>query len=207
MSTPQTPIIPTLPPDSIIIDWESCSLEPDAALLSFGALAFNRHQMHSVTQNANDPRWCINVNIDLTTQFINGFHFDQSTAEWWRTKNMQNIEGLYVDRKELIDLMTMLNALIGHVKTNCRDIAFFCRHTHADYTWLKTVCQKLSIRNPIMYNRIFDVSSFIFSRTDELKGYIELPGQSKTEFHHAFNDCFRDAMQIATVVEGKRLDA
>lgn len=192
-------------PDSIIIDFESCSLEPDSALLSFGALAFNRHQIASIEHYAKIPEMMININLDLTTQFIQGFHFDQDTAQWWRERNAHNIEGLYVDRVELIEMITKLNQLIGKVKMNCKDIAFFCRHPHADYCWLKTVSSKLEIRNPINYNRIYDVATYVFSRTGNLRGVYELDAP-RSKFHHAFSDCFRDALQVAHVTEKKILD-
>lgn len=192
-------------PDSIMFDFESCSLEPDAALLSFGALAFNRHQVESVTVGAHTPEYMININLDLTTQFVEGFHFDQETAKWWRERNKQNIQGLYIDRVELIEMITKLKTLINKVKMNCKDPAFFCRHPHADYTWLKTISSKLKVANPVPYNRIYDTATYIFSRTGNLRGVYEL-GAERSKFHHAFNDCFRDAMQVATVTERKILD-
>ena len=194
-----------LPADSILIDFESCSLEPDTALLSFGALAFNRSQIASVEHYANIPEMMININLDLTTQFIKGFSFDKETAKWWRERNGHNIEGLYLDRVELIEMVTRLNQLITNVRLNCKDIVFFCRHPSADYVWLKSVCTKLDLRNPISYNRIFDVASYVFSRTGNLRGVYELDSP-RSKFHHAFSDCYRDALQVAHVTERKILD-
>lgn len=210
MSTPAvTPIAEAISdvlwPDSILIDFESCSLQPDSALLSFGALAFNRHQVASVSHYANIPEMMININLDLTTQFLQGFDFDKDTAKWWREKNGHNIKGLYIDRVELIDMVTQLNTLLATVKKNCKDVAFFCRHPHADYVWLRTVCERLGVRNPISYNRIYDVATYVFSRTDNLRGVYELD-TPRSSFHHAFNDCYRDALQVATVNERKILD-
>lgn len=77
----------------ITFDLETTSLQPTAAIMSFGAVAWNRqaesnpfllNENVAVGSNGNDGYGrSIIVKPDLVQQFVSGFDFDRDTAQWW----------------------------------------------------------------------------------------------------------------------------
>lgn len=74
----------------ITFDLETCSLAPTAAVMSIGAIVWKRNDknypFYTLTDNI-DPETCFSAHVDLRSMFLNGFTFDQDTANWWRKQN------------------------------------------------------------------------------------------------------------------------
>ena len=74
----------------ISIDLESCSLCPTAAVMSIGSVAWRRDNtaspFYQLKDGKQDPASVFSCHIDLRSMFINGFTFDEKTAEWWKAK-------------------------------------------------------------------------------------------------------------------------
>ena len=74
----------------ITIDFETCSLCPTAAVMSIGAVAWRRDNTASPFYNLKggkqDPASVFSCHIDLRSMFVNGFTFDEKTADWWKAK-------------------------------------------------------------------------------------------------------------------------
>ena len=67
----------------ITFDLETTSLQPTAAIMSFGAVAWNREAMREpFLLNDAYGRYTIIV-PHLSQQFLKGFDFDRDTARWW----------------------------------------------------------------------------------------------------------------------------
>ena len=70
----------------ITIDFETCSLSPTAAIMSVGAVAWKRYSDDSPFFEQGDGllRYpTFSAHVDLRSCFVEGFTFDQKTAEWW----------------------------------------------------------------------------------------------------------------------------
>lgn len=77
----------------ITFDLETTSLQSTAAIMTFGAVAWNRqaksnpfllNENMAVGSNGNDGYGrSIIVKPDLVQQFVSGFDFDRDTAQWW----------------------------------------------------------------------------------------------------------------------------
>lgn len=187
-------------PNAIVIDFESGSLKPDAAILGGAMIAFNMDIMDSpdaALQLRGDLVW--HNNLNLLEVFMLGCDFDKETGKWWGKQSEAAKNSLMGKELSPVDFITGIKDFIKHVTTlnEGRDIPIFCRHTHADWIWLDQLCVKLGVRNPIKYNRIFDISSYIFSRTGNIDGYIKMDYLTKGDRHHPLVDVYQDACQLA----------
>ena len=90
----------------ITFDLETTSLQPTAAIMSFGAVVWNREAKSNpfllndnmaVGSNGNDGygRYII-LTPHLSQQFFSGFDFDRDTARWWNSQSD--------DAKDAIDM-------------------------------------------------------------------------------------------------------
>lgn len=67
----------------ITFDLETTSLQSTAAIMSFGAVAWNREAMREpFLLNDAYGRYVI-ISPHLSQQFLKGFDFDRDTARWW----------------------------------------------------------------------------------------------------------------------------
>ena len=203
----------TLPfkPNAILFDFESGSLSQSSvpALLSVGMLAFNM-------SNPDSPRLALQnralnyySNIDLTQQFIAGFHFDQGTAEWWRKQSAEAIAALMNDKKEIDRVIEEMRSFIEYIKSIKEEdtpLLIFCRRTHADYGWLSGACELLDIKPFMKHYEVFDLATFIMAVTGEYKGYIKMPKDvlNQDNRHNALVDCYLDAKQLIEVHTSRR---
>ena len=75
---------------------ETCSLQPTAAVMSVGAVAWDR-TAQDVPFNlplAPGVQTEFYQHVDLRSAFLDGFTFDQSTANWWAQQNDEAKEAL-----------------------------------------------------------------------------------------------------------------
>ena len=207
------PLDPQLPfkPNAVMFDFESGSLSQSSvpALLSVGMLAFNINNPDSPKLALQTRQLNYYSNIDLTQQFISGFHFDQNTAAWWRDRSAEAIAVLMEKKAEIDRVIEEMRSFIEHIKTIKEEDApllIFCRRTHADYSWLSGACELLDIKPLIKHNEVFDVATFIMAVTGQYKGYIKMPEDTLNQEnrHHALNDCYLDAKQLIETHTSRR---
>lgn len=76
----------------VTLDLETCALCPTAAVMSIGAVAWDRNQVDTPFYeegNVNNADYLYLRHIDLRSQFVNGFTFDQDTANWWASRSKE----------------------------------------------------------------------------------------------------------------------
>lgn len=179
--------------NTTILDFETASLEPDAGIISIGGFHFNRFSVSDTEKAMNSEVHNFYINVDLTEQFFLGCHLDQGTALWWNTYNNDQIKNVL---KNKVSIYKAMELFIVFLKMNSTNV-FFSRRTHADYIWLKQICKKLDMKNPIGHNQIFDVATAIMQTTGEIKGHIKT--EKNFDMHNALGDCHRDALQLAMI--------
>lgn len=177
-------------PNALVFDFETASLKRNGAILSIGAFMFDRFSVENTKAMKEDPKYRFSVNIDLTEQFFLGFDIDWETGRWWRERNADQIQEVLNRR---ISISSAINKFNQFLKG--KDLVIYCRHTHADFTWYENACLLLGIKPTIRFNRIFDVSTTIFTKFNEIKGYI--PSIKRGIAHNALEDSMHDALQIA----------
>lgn len=71
----------------ITFDLETCALCPNAAVMSIGAVVWNRYAEDSPFEEwggRDEPVYKnFSAHVDLRGMFLDGFSFDKETADWW----------------------------------------------------------------------------------------------------------------------------
>lgn len=81
----------------IMIDFETLSTHPNAAVLSLGAVAFTKEGLTGEE---------FYVNIDGDDCISLGLHVLQATVDWWAKQSQEAKDALEVDKKPLIYALT-----------------------------------------------------------------------------------------------------
>jgi len=151
----------------VTIDLETCSLAPTAAVMSIGAVAWKRYDKESpFFKEGNgvlkNPEF--SAHVDLRSMFLNGFSFDQSTANWWAQQSDQAKEALLEDDCEgvpcqAIDIVIVdFFEWIANIKKTLGDddICLWSQGTDFDVAILRYICYKMGIKLEIKHTQFRD---------------------------------------------------
>lgn len=158
----------------ITIDFETCSLSPTAAVMSIGAVAWRRDNTASPFYNLKggkqDPASVFSCHIDLRSMFVNGFTFDEKTADWWKAKTDEVKASLLssdsydlpcrpidVAVKDLFEWIEDFKKEQGE-----QDVCLWAQGTDFDIAILRNICYKLNINIPVHYTGFRDHRTFIY---------------------------------------------
>lgn len=156
----------------ITLDLETCALAPTAAVMSVGAVLWNRDGDKSPFYNGNGavkyPTF--SAHVDLRGMFLNGFSFDEQTAVWWQQKS----EGARVsvlasddDATPCSPIQTVVRNLFDWIKEikkalHNQDVCLWAQGSDFDIAILRNICYKLKIKIPVHYTFFRDHRTFIY---------------------------------------------
>ena len=158
----------------ISIDLETCSLCPTAAVMSIGSVAWRRDNLYSPFYNlkggVQDPASVFSCHIDLRSMFVNGFAFDEKTAEWWKAKSDEAKASLLSnDSYELpcrpIDVAVKdWFGWIEDFKKEQREqeVCLWSQGSDFDIAILRYICYKFGIDMPLPHTGFRDHRTFIY---------------------------------------------
>ena len=158
----------------ITIDFETCSLCPTAAVMSIGAVAWRRDNTASPFYNLKggkqDPASVFSCHIDLRSMFINGFAFDEKTADWWKAKTDEAKASLLgsdsydlpcrpidVAVKDLFEWIEDFKKEQGE-----QDVCLWSQGSDFDIAILRYICYKFGIDMPLPHTGFRDHRTFIY---------------------------------------------
>ena len=155
----------------VTFDWESCSLSPTAAVMSLGAVAWKRYGKESPFFDEGDGvlrNSTFYAHVDLRSMFINGFAFDQSTAEWWSKQSDEAKAALLgndSDEAPCQPIDVVVNDLFGWIdyikkKLGEDEICLWAQGTDFDVAVLRYICWKLGIKFEIKHTSLRDHRTF-----------------------------------------------
>lgn len=150
----------------VTLDLETCALCPTAAVMSIGAVAWDRNQVDTPFYeegNMNNADYLYLRHIDLRSQFVNGFTFDQDTANWWASRSKEaklavaapdcqpcdSVENVVVDFFQWITEMA-----------NGDEICLWSQGSDFDIAILRNICQTFHIDLPVSYKNFRDHRTF-----------------------------------------------
>lgn len=155
----------------ITVDLETCSLAPTAAVISIAAVAWKRNDVSTPFFGENDdmlkfPEF--SAHVDLRSEFLNGFTFDQSTADWWARQNDEAKAALLDNDSEdfpcqpidvvVKDFMDWMEDT--RVKLHEDEIYLWAQGTDFDVAILRNICHKMGLRFGIKHVNFRDHRTF-----------------------------------------------
>lgn len=153
----------------ITIDFETCALCPTAAVMSVGAVAWNRASDDSpfAFEDFTMPSLFVyDKHVDLRSQFVDGFTFDNETAQWWaqRSDEAKKVVLEYDDTPltpidnvaaNLVQWMKEIKNLVG-----AKQIFLWSQGSDFDIAILRNICNKYGIEIPVSYKNFRDHRTF-----------------------------------------------
>ena len=158
----------------ITIDFETCSLCPTAAVMSIGAVAWRRDNTASPFYNLKggkqDPASVFSCHIDLRSMFINGFAFDEKTADWWKAKTDEAKASLLgSDSYDLpcrpidVAVKDLFEWMQDFKKEQCeQNVCLWSQGSDFDIAILRYICYKFGIDMPLPHTGFRDHRTFIY---------------------------------------------
>ena len=158
----------------ISIDLETCSLCPTAAVMSIGSVAWRRDNtaspFYQLKDGKQDPASVFSCHIDLRSMFINGFTFDEKTAEWWKAKTDEAKASLLssdsyelpcrpidVAVKDLFEWIEDFKKEQGE-----QEVCLWAQGSDFDIAILRYICYKFGIDMSLPHTGFRDHRTFIY---------------------------------------------
>ena len=150
----------------VTLDLETCAVCPTAAVMSIGAVAWDRNQADTPFYeegNMQNADYLYLRHIDLRSQFVNGFTFDQDTANWWASRSKeaklaviaQDCQPCDSVEHVVVDFFQWLKEI-----ANGDEICLWSQGSDFDIAILRNICQKFQIDIPVSYKNFRDHRTF-----------------------------------------------
>ncbi len=156
----------------ITFDFETCALCPNAAVMSVGAVAWLRDQSETPffqTSNAcDDITKEFVAHVDLRGMFVDGFTFDQHTAEWWSRQSEGAKSAVLASDDEdmpcapIEKVMSNFIDWIDEMKSDmgADNVYLWSQGTDFDVAILRNICHKYGLSLPVSYKNFRDHRTF-----------------------------------------------
>lgn len=156
----------------ITLDFETCALVPTAAVMSIGAVAWDRNGEKTPfipdRYDEDDEFAEYSLHVDLRGMFVDGFTFDQDTANWWSKQNDNAKQAVLSDDDpekpctDIKDLVTDFFSWIDTVKETygCDDVYLWSQGSDFDIAILRNICHKYGLEIPVKYTNFRDHRTF-----------------------------------------------
>lgn len=157
---------------NIMIDLETLGTKPNSAILSIGAVYFDKDGLGEEFYE----------NIDLKTSLDNGFDIDASTVYWWLSQDKEA-------GKVLGEYRTMVSAAINRIHYFIHpDVKVWANSPSFDLVMLKNHFDKFSYETPWEFWNEMDVRTFLsITKAERVKPVVA---------HNALEDAKAQAMTI-----------
>ena len=150
----------------VTLDLETCALCPTAAVMSIGAVAWDRDQVDTPFYeegNMNNADYLYLRHVDLRSQFVNGFTFDQDTANWWASRSKEaksavtapDIQPCDSVKNVVVDFFQWIKEI-----ANGGEICLWSQGSDFDIAILRNICQKFQIDILVSYKNFRDHRTF-----------------------------------------------
>lgn len=150
----------------VTLDLETTALCPTAAVMSIGAVAWDRNQVDTPFYeegNINNADYLYLRHIDLRSQFVNGFTFDQDTANWWASRSKE--AKLAVIAQDCQPCDSVENVVVDFFQwikeiADGDEICLWSQGSDFDIAILRNICQTFQIDLPVSYKNFRDHRTF-----------------------------------------------
>lgn len=155
----------------VTVDLETCALCPTAAVMSIAAVAWKRYGKESPFFDEGDGvlrNSTFSAHVDLRSMFLNGFTFDQSTADWWSKQSNEAKAALLendCDEQPCQPIDVVVNDLFDWMddikkKLGDEDLCLWAQGTDFDVAILRYICYKMGIKFRVKHPQFRDHRTF-----------------------------------------------
>lgn len=154
----------------ITIDFETCALTPTAAVMSLGAVAWDRYgnQTPFISQDGCTDFF---ARIDLTSCFTEGFTIDRDTQEWWQKQSEEAKKNLL--KTDAVDIRLAIQLLFDYIEgikgiVGAESVCLWSQGSDFDIAILRNICYVLGMELPIRYTNFRDHRTVCMEMADVL---------------------------------------
>ncbi len=156
----------------ITFDFETCALCPTAAVMSIGAVAWNRDadgDPFGQWKDGNEPRYkTFAMHVDLRSSFLDGFTFDKATSDWWAKQNDEAKRAVLESDNESSPCSPVKYVVSNFFDwiidvqhdTDFEDVSLWSQGTDFDIAILRNICNKYNIKIPVSHKNFRDHRTF-----------------------------------------------
>ena len=166
-----------------MIDLETLSTNPNAAILTVGGVKFDPY-------TKTEPSQGMYFRMDVDSQTKQGRDVMQETLDWWATQPADIRDEALGDEDRI-----SLNDAIKTINKWCVGVdVFWCQGPLFDYAILQNLYHQMKTPVPWNYWQIRD-SRTLFSLVPKD------PNEKRTGLHNALEDCYFQAKKVQKVYE------
>ena len=154
----------------ITFDFETCATCPTAAVMSVGAVAWNRNGVGTPFFEEREPMLypAFSAQVDLRGMLIDGLTLDAATAQWWKERSNEAKDAVLDDDNEGMPCSPIQEVVkdffrwIDYVKKACNEteVNLWCQGTGFEMAILRNVCHKYQIEIPVSHKNFRDHRTF-----------------------------------------------
>lgn len=154
----------------ITLDFETCALTPTAAVMSMGAVAWNRHAADTpffMSEDGISVDSIFSRHVDLRSEFVEGFAFDQATADWWRCQPQAAKKAVNESDPdaECVSITKAAEELVDFIletkeQAHADNVCLWSQGSDFDLAILRHICYKMFIVLPVDYRQFRDHRTF-----------------------------------------------
>lgn len=200
----------------ITFDLETCSLDPNAAVIQIAALPWVRGSK-TLTDLFPDELPTFESKVDLRSCVMGGFDFDRNTIQWWSGQQKELRDNLVDgDCYPIDEVFREFCVWIADIKglTKAETVSLWAQGADFDIAILRHVCNKYDIPLPVSHQDFRDARSFILELVAINNGYASVPADTEKLYeclpplpqeavsdgqpHNAFYDALRTSWNVNT---------
>lgn len=169
----------------VMIDLETMAVSCDAAILTIGAVKFNRYDTNTDINKINR----FYARVDLQSCIDAGLKVDQNTVKWWSTQPKEVSKEIYstIDRFSIDRVLEDFTEWYGNKKTTTH---IWGHGSHFDIPIMESAYKVCGIKPPWGFWQVRD------TRTLYEFANVERPDMYKNMKHHAMYDAFRQMVAV-----------
>lgn len=167
--------------DDISVDLETVSTRPDAAIVSIGAVCFDR----ATGELGPEFHIACDWKADATD------HVHQGTLEWWRHQEPNDV--VFSNTVERVPLAKALRDFTCFFREHCYTLTFLWQRGNMDQQWLDAAFERSAMDTPWNYAQWMDQRTLC----RELKGEVPFQGNR----HDALDDAKHQARCILAALQ------
>ena len=203
----------------VTIDFETCALSANAAVMQLAAVPFQRNPEEFSYKNVFDRDMpTFNARVDLRSCVMDGFDFDKETLKWWAEKpQVLKDEVMGGDCYPLKEVMEQFAEWLVDISSDKESpvIVLWAQGADFDIAILRNVFRKYQLTLPVAFHNFRDARTFIIENgaallldhpeegiADNSKVYEQIPAMPGTNEgmpHNALFDAVRTSWNVAYI--------